>query len=192
MKKNEDLNTAQKYFILQKCMFVYVNNIYVLLCFARARTHTQWNIQHAASLSHLAGICAPIRAPSTKHVFSDLILVVRSCLADRLWDEVDICLFQVLRVTPGHCKHGFLAWNSRWKILRELWWLCATHPLPRTRTLRCCTEIHLEGGCGEEGGTPRGRTLTLQRISLACLWSSAALDFKGETQRWVPRQPTVI
>lgn len=41
MKQNEDLNTAQKYFILQKCMFVYVNNIYVLLCFAHARTHNE-------------------------------------------------------------------------------------------------------------------------------------------------------
>lgn len=88
---------TQQRHILSSRNFLYVNNI---LC------------TRVVSLSHLAGIRAPVRAPSTKHIFSDLISVVRFCLADRLRDEVHICLLQVLRVTLQYCKHKILAWNS--------------------------------------------------------------------------------
>lgn len=98
-KKNWDLNTAQN------CMFLYLNKFNVHM-------HAQWKTQHIVSLSHLAGIRAPIRAPGTKHVFGYEIPVVRSSLAVCLRDEVHICLLQVLREAPQRCKHKILAWNS--------------------------------------------------------------------------------
>lgn len=61
--------------------------------FPSAHMHTY---SHTGFFAHLAGIAAPVRAPSTEHVLIDEISVVRFLFTFSLGDQLHLGLFQVL------------------------------------------------------------------------------------------------